>query len=470
MIRERLAQASADADRERDELVLARARARAKSAWAASQRDDDLTLRTASEERLIAAWPRPRVLPLRAFVLGAATAACVAAASFVALRSGSRQSHPADGTAVAPRAASSAVAVAVATGALESVTGAGLPPPAVVFAAACPECRITIGARESAVVPGLTLGVERVSVPRGARLTLGFALPGALVDPTSGVDLEGPAVASAPDDQTLSLERGSARFRGLRDVALSVPGARVIADGATFTVSIDARGIARIAVETGHLVVTPLANPKQPGAGVSLDAGGSFEVAVNRAAQAAKAPPSARATDTTPMGPTAATSAASADAVAVDPVASARARFHDGDAAAARTQLEALTHSKDAGVARRASFTLAEIEMAGGERDRGRVRLTELVTCPDVRLAADAATLLAHSERSAAARAESWAHYLATSPPSAYRELALLERAEALFDAGRPREANEIIAELRTLPLSEARKRQLERLTYKTHH
>ena len=468
MIRERLAQASADADRERDELVLARARARAKSAWAASQRDDDLTLRTASEERLIAAWPRPRVLPLRAFVLGAATAACVAAASLVALRSGSRPSHPADGAAVAPRAASSAVAVALATGALESAPRVT----AVVFAAACPECRITIGARESAVVPGLTLGVERVSVPRGARLTLGFALPGALVDPTSGVDLEGPAVASAPDDQTLSLERGSARFRGLRDVALSVPGARVIAEGATFTVSIDARGIARIEVEKGHLVVTPLANPKQPGAGVSLDAGGSFQVAVNQAAQAAQAPPSAHTTDTTPMGPTTATSAASADpvAVAVDPVASARARFHDGDAAAARTQLEALIHSKDAGVARRASFTLAEIEMAGGERDRGRVRLTELVTCPDVRLAADAATLLAHSERSAAARAESWAHYLATSPPSAYRELALLERAEALFDAGRPRDANEIIAELRTLPLSEARKRQLERLTYKTHH
>lgn len=460
MSRERLAQASADAGRERDELVLARARARAKSAWAASQRDDDLTLRTASEERLIAAWPRPRVLPLRAFALGAAAAACVAAVSFVALRGGSGLTNPGDGAAVVPGAGpSSAVAVAPSA---PRVT-------AVVFAAACPECRVTIGAREGAVVPGLTLGVERVSVPRGARLTLGFALPGALVDPTSGVDLEGPAVASAPDDETLSLERGSARFRGLRDVALSVPGARVVAEGATFTVSIDARGIARIAVEKGHLVVTPLANPKQPGAGVSVDAGGSFEVAVNQAAQA---PPSAHTTGTAPMAPTAptaptATSAASAGAV--DPVASARTRFHDGDAAAARTQLEALSHSKDAGVARRASFTLAEIEMAGGERDRGRARLTELVSCPDVRLAADAATLLAHSERSAAARAESWARYLATSPPSAYRELALLERAEALFDAGRPREANEIIVELRTLPLSEAHKRQLERLTYKTH-
>ena len=146
----------------------------------------------------------------------------------------------------------------------------------------------------------------------------------------------------------------------------------------------------------------------------------------------------------------------------------ARTLFHDGDRAGARAQLETLAQSHDASVARRASFTLAEIEMADGERDKGRARLLTLATCPDARLAADASTLLARTEPTPAARAETWARYLTTNPPAAYRERALLERAEALFDAGRPQEANAIVAELRTLPLSAAHQRQLERLAYKT--
>ena len=93
--------------------------------------------------------------------------------------------------------------------------------------------------------------------------------------------------------------------------------------------------------------------------------------------------------------------------------------------------------------------------------------MAELTVCPDVRLASDAATLLARSDTSAAARAETWARYLATSPPVAYRNRALLERAEALLDAGRLQDASAILTELRTAPLSELQKRQLERLTVK---
>jgi hypothetical protein len=433
----------------RDAQILARARARAKSAWVAAQQEDDLTRRAASEERLIASWPRPRVLPVRSFVLGAAAAACVAAAAFVVLRSG------------APPAVANVTPPAVTTATLATTAA----PPAtadslyslhgVVFTGACPDCRVGGAALE----PGVPMPIGKsVSVPHGARLTLGFALPGTLVDPTSGVDLEGPAAASTLDDHSISLERGSARFRGLRDLTLSVPGARMTGDGATFTVSIDGRGVSHIAVEKGRVVVTSLLNSQAR----TLDAGGAFDF--NPIVEAAP-PRTASAAALPPPVPTPGVATA---AEPVDAVASARTLFHDGEKATARAQLEALVHSRDVSVSRRASFTLAEIEMASGERDKGRARLVELATCPDVRLAADASTLLARTEPTAAGRAETWARYLATSPPAGYRERALLERAEALFDAGRAHDGNAILAELRTLPLSDAHKRQLDRLAYKT--
>ncbi|HSO34613.1 MAG TPA: hypothetical protein VLT33_18895 [Labilithrix sp.] len=430
-------------DAERDARILARAQARAKSAWARAQQEDDLTSRAASEERLIAAWPRPRVLPARAFALGAAAAACLAALGFVALRG-----TPAPAV---PVASTSVTSPPPATTAPPAVTAESLPSArAVVFAGACPECRVD-GAGVEPGVP-VTIG-KSVSVPRGARLTLGFALPGALMDPLVGVDLEGPAAAIAADEHSITLERGSARFRGLRDVTLSVPGARMVGEGATFTVSIDGRGVSHVSVEKGRLVVTSLATEQAR----TLETGGALEIG-------AAEEPVARA----PAAAAPATPSPAATNEATDAVASARALFHDGERGLARAQLTALARSPDVSVARRASFTLAEIEMADGQREKGRERLLALATCPDVRLAADASTLLARTEPTAAARAETWARYLATSPPAGYRERALLERAEALFDAGRPRDANEILSELRTLPLSDAHKRQLERLTYKT--
>ena len=105
--------------------------------------------------------------------------------------------------------------------------------------------------------------------------------------------------------------------------------------------------------------------------------------------------------------------------------------------------------------------------MATGERERGRARLAELTRSSDVRLASDAATLLARSEPTVAGRAATWERYLATSPPKAYRDRALLERAEALLDAGRMSEANAILDELRGASLTEAQQRQLERLSAK---
>jgi hypothetical protein len=436
---------------QRDEQLLARVRARAKSAWVAAQQEDDLTRKAASEARLIASWPRPRVLPTRSFVLGAAAAACAAALAFAVLRSG--EHAPATAAGASGQTASAAV---VPSASASSVSVDSLPTArGVVFAGACPDCRIDGAALE----PGSPLALgPSVSVPRGARLTLGFALPGALVDPTTGVDLEGPATASAPDEHSISLERGSARFRGLRDVTLSVPGARMVGEGATFTVSIDGHGVSHIAVEKGRVVVTSLTTAQAR----TVDAGTTLEVAPLLEAAPARLPSPSTTTPSAPVG------SAPAAPETLDAVTSARTLFHDGEKAAARSQLEALVLSHDLTVSRRASFTLAEIEMASGERDKGRTRLLALATCPDARLAADASTLLARTEATPAGRAETWARYLQTSPPPEYRARALLERAEALFDAGRPQDANAILAELRELPLSDAHKRQLERLSYKT--
>ena len=82
--------------------------------------------------------------------------------------------------------------------------------------------------------------------------------------------------------------------------------------------------------------------------------------------------------------------------------------------------------------------------------------------------AADAATLLARSFKLPTERAEVWARYLATAPPRPYFERALLERAEALLDAGRTAEAKRILDELRRgRSLTEAQQRQLDRLLLK---
>jgi hypothetical protein len=76
--------------------------------------------------------------------------------------------------------------------------------------------------------------------------------------------------------------------------------------------------------------------------------------------------------------------------------------------------------------------------------------------------------LLARSYASGSERAEVWRRYLATTPPSPYFERALLERADALLDAGRTPEAKRILDEVRRSPkLTESQQRHLDRLTVK---
>lgn len=442
-----------------DELVLARARARAKSAWSASLREDDLTRRAASEARLTATWPRPRVLPARSFVLGATAAACLALAAFAALRGGATTARSGAGaSAGVPAGTTSAGAIAI-----DSAPGASpAASSAVVITGACPDCRVD----RASVEPGLRLGAGgTLSVPGGSRVTLGFALAGALVDPASGIDVEGPASATVRDRQTIELERGRARFRGLRDVTVTVPGGQVVGAGATFSVTIDAHGVSRVTVENGRVIVTRQATDTAE----TVEAGAATEIPTGEVAPRASHADRPPALPSGPVGATASGTSATHGEDAPDDVAKARKHFHDGEVATARTQLLALTASRDAVIARRAAFTLAEIEMASGsqaDRHSGRSRLEALVTCPDVKLGSDATTLLARSESTPSARAATWARYLATSPPPTYRHRALLERAEALFDASRTSEGNAILTELRRATLTDAQRRHLDRLSF----
>lgn len=152
-----------------------------------------------------------------------------------------------------------------------------------------------------------------------------------------------------------------------------------------------------------------------------------------------------------------------------DRLAAARALAHAGDERAARAELMILVRSTDPKVARRASFTLAELDLAKGDREAARALLSELVTNPEPSLGADAATLFAHTLSSADERAAVWQRYLSTSPPPVYFSRGQLERADALLDARRTSEAEAILADLRgrSQSLNNAQHQQLDRLTVK---
>jgi len=433
--------------------AVVRVRQRARAAWSASVRE-------ASAATAAAPWPRPRVLPRRAFAFGFAAAAAVAALALAT----SKLVAPSPAVAVVA-ASSGGVSAKAPPSSGEPSVGAvdagGLAAPSrvahLVALGVCAGCRAD-GAR---LEPGAAIAGRQLDVPRGGRLTLAFALPSGLVDPAVGADVDGPAAARVAEDATITLESGTARFRGVERTSVVVRGGRLAADGATFTVRIDEHGSAHVAVERGTVRVAA----SDAGEERSIDAGGELVVTAapaapstaTTAADAAAQHPAAAATPSARAAPPSGEAA----------VADARARYHEGDADGARAALVALTGSTDAPVARRAEFTLAEIELASGERARGRSRLERLVACPDPSLARDAATLLARSEPSAAARAAVWERYLATHPPSPHRERALLDRAEALLDAGRRAEARVILRELGAARLPDPQRRQLERVELK---
>jgi hypothetical protein len=98
----------------------------------------------------------------------------------------------------------------------------------------------------------------------------------------------------------------------------------------------------------------------------------------------------------------------------------------------------------------RASFLLAELELArGAGGGDARSRLEALQGSADAALAADAVFLEARAAGSPRDRAALFARYVATDPPSPYRERALVDEALALLEAGDADAARARVAELR---------------------
>jgi hypothetical protein len=329
----------------------------------------------------------------------------------------------------------------------------------IVAAHPCAECRID-GARFE---PGTTLDGRSVQVPAGARLTLAFSFPGGLVDPASGADVAGPAVARV-DATEIVLERGSARIRSGHDVVVVVPGARIVSSGGTFTVRVDEVGTARVAVEHGAVKVGTM----------TVTEGSSIDVESKSVAS----PPKTKAVTETATAPGPSRSGlpkhidseSDTPGAEVVPAPTPAPVPPAGTDAARRADLERLAESDDARVARRATFTLAELDLAVGDTAKARARLTTLIGSSDPALAHDAAMLLARSHTSARERAVVWSRYLATSPSSPFFERALLARAEALLDAGESAEAKRILNELgQSSKLGPTEKQRLARLLLKAH-
>jgi hypothetical protein len=97
----------------------------------------------------------------------------------------------------------------------------------------------------------------------------------------------------------------------------------------------------------------------------------------------------------------------------------------------------------------RATFVLAELELARGDLASARPRLVALAAGPDPSLAEDAALLLARSYPAGRARAEVWRSILASSPGRELRARARVERATELLGAGDADDARAVIADLK---------------------
>lgn len=429
----------------------------------------------------------------RALVIAAVTPLCVAALVVaVVRRTSSRSDEMATESAAhsaEPRLASESKA-----------------PPTPLVASAAPSPRDLDRDRDQDRDPdhgSAKPAARSMIVPSGSKLLLGFAAPavdapGPQTPPSSkpgapatsgSAELIGPATASATDS-TLTLQRGTAKLVGLRHVAVVLPGAKIDPNGSTCTIRVDERGVARVSVDSGRAIVTGRVSVTvEAGGSMELDPDGSLHVAPPTSA-ASPAPLSssvplpsssnAPAPEPPALAPVSdeervrrAALAGAAPRLVSNPddaISAARARLRTGDTASARAELEQLAQSTDARVARRASFTLAELDLAaGGDRPRARRRLEDLVTCPEPALGADAATLLARSFNAPRERAAVWQRFLSTHPPRPYYERALLDRAEALLDAGDVAEAKVILEDVRSsLSLTDSQRRQLDRLLVKS--
>jgi hypothetical protein len=405
--------------------LRARARSIAADVWRDDVGQEDAARRETAERELLARWPPPpRRLPAQL-----ATGLAVGAVLLVALDLGLRGAAPKSAATTATAAASTSTtgrgesAAVRAPGpamsaAPEPASQARPSATAVVAVAGCARCTW-----QAPVAPGATLGAgERVDVPRGERLLMGWAVEQGLVDPAEGIEVTGPAqVRIEPQGPVVTQGQARARTRSERSLA----GVFATLRGADAEWTLEQRADRmRVAVVRGEVWLAHAGDAQ-----VRLASGDAVDVlpdgcvvgpgeAPPRIA-AASAPPSGR-----PRAPSEPAPAASVAAAAPDPAANSAA---------------------DARARDRASFLEAELELKAGHSEGARERLEALLRSSDAPLAGDAAFLLARSASGPAERADVLARYLRTDPPEPYRAQATAERAAALCEAGNVAEARELL-------------------------
>jgi hypothetical protein len=256
---------------------------------------------------------------------------------------------------------------------------------------------------------------ENVVVPRGATLSLNWGIDTiALVDAASGVDVVGPAVVRAKKEEgdvALMLESGTAQAHVVHGGEVETAFAMTRGTNSTWVVA--ARDAStRIKVARGEVEVRTGAVRKVVRAGETLDAladGRLVAPIVSVADMALPESPTPRAL----------------------PTASSLEVVRTGE---------------------RASFELAELELAHRNVEHARSLLAPLLDSADPSLAGDAAFLLSGSMSTPRERLEVLDRYLATPRPSPYREQAEVERARALLEVGREADARAIVRTLRAEP------------------
>jgi hypothetical protein len=233
--------------------------------------------------------------------------------------------------------------------------------------------------------------------------------------------------------------RGAAVRTPWVEVAMLARGRFTIETGDTET---------RVAVESGVAQLTSSTEVRKVAAGERASVGEDGRIAVLTVAALASSQPS-------PIGVTTAPSSTSSENPTATPTTPAERwsiatrLFDAGDRGGAERELRQLLREVGAEsepLHVRASFMLAEIELARGNVVEARPRLDTIMLGPDEQLAEDAATLLAQSYPTPGERALVWKRYLATAPPSAREGRARSELcATAPADACKRGSTNEMV-------------------------
>jgi hypothetical protein len=436
----------------------------AKTSWRDAMARDDAHFAGARERRLSTPKLRPKRSP-SPVALTAVASVVLAGAAFVWLR------DPADERAQTSSADPRALVANGAPG--EDTLGSGAAPPSVVGPEAAEEARAP-GALSSDGQPGRDARRARlrcsrctrlaaaeaprpvtdgdvleandaVQVPKGATLVLGFAVAGlaAAVDAES-IEVTGPATvrALAEGASDLEIDQGAlvAQIRSRR--VLRTPELVVDADDASVRIVAGREGT-RVAVLRGRVFV------RERGATAGgwdarrlVSEGESFAVAALRDGRSDRGIESARA-KSAPVGGVSASQRA---------LSSAEEALAEGDRARAEKELRAALGDPtlDAKSRARANLTLAQLELARGDRQGADARLEPLVRASDPKDAFEAALLRAQARPEAAVVI--WSSLRGRALPSPERERAAVAEAQARFDAGDVDGAKRIVATLERTP------------------